>query len=102
HSGRRQAVHLANEMTKDLRRSEAHLAEAQHMANLGSWQLDPASQSMQWSLETFRIFGYPPTTSLGFDDFLKHVHQEDRPTVRDGLEQAFLTSAEFDYEHRIV
>ena len=101
-SARRQAVQLANEMTKDLRRSEAHLAEAQHMANLGSWQLDPVSQSMQWSLETFRIFGYPPTTALYFDDFLKRVHDEDRQTVRDGLEQSFLTSAEFDYEHRIV
>jgi CHASE1-domain containing sensor protein len=62
HSARRRAVQLANEMTKDLRRSEAHLAEAQQMANLGSWQLDPASQTMQWSLEAFRIFGHPPTT----------------------------------------
>ena len=101
-SSKKRAVELANEMTKDLRRSEAHLAEAQHMANLGSWQLDPVSQSMQWSLETFRIFGYPPTTALYFDDFLKRVHDEDRQTVRDGLEQSFLTSAEFDYEHRIV
>ncbi len=102
HSARRQALQLANEMTKDLRRSEAHLAEAQHMANLGSWQLDPGSQSMQWSLETFRIFGYPPAAALTFDDFLKHVHEDDRQTVKDGLEQSFLTSAEFNYEHRIV
>ena len=101
-SSKKRAVELANEMTKDLRRSEAHLAEAQHMANLGSWQLDPGSQSMQWSLETFRIFGYPPAAALTFDDFLKHVHEDDRQTVKDGLEQSFLTSAEFNYEHRIV
>ena len=102
HSARRRAVKLASEMTKDLRRSESHLAEAQRMANLGSWQLDASSQAMQWSLETFRILGRSPTTSLGFDDFLKHVHEEDRQTVKDGLEQALLNSAEFDYEHRIV
>lgn len=101
-SSKKRAVELANEMTKDLRRSEAHLAEAQQMANLGSWQLDPASQTMQWSLETFRIFGHAPSTTLTFHDFLKHVHEEDRQTVKDGLEQAIVSSAEFDYEHRIV
>jgi PAS domain S-box-containing protein len=101
-SSKQRAVELANEMTKDLRRSEAHLTEAQQMANLGSWQLDPFSQTMQWSLETFRIFGHRPTTTLSFDDFLQHVHEEDRQTVKDGLEQAIVSSAEFDYEHRIV
>jgi PAS domain S-box-containing protein len=101
-SSKERAVELANEMTKDLRRSEAHLAEAQQMANLGSWQLDPSSQTMEWSLETFRIFGHPPTTALSFNDFLQHVHEEDRQTVKDGMEQAIVSSAEFDYEHRIV
>lgn len=101
-TSRQRATQIANEMTKDLRRSESHLAEAQRMANLGSWQLDASSQAMQWSLETFRILGRSPSTSLGLDDFLKHVHEEDRPAVKDGLDQALLNSAEFDYEHRIV
>src|SRR5690606_35316661 len=101
-SSKKRAVEIASEMTKDLRRSEAHLAEAQHMANLGSWQLDPASHTMEWSLETFRIFGMTPATTLTLDHFLNQVHDEDRQAVSQGLEQSAHTGAEFHFEHRIV
>src|SRR5690606_33698740 len=39
-TARRRAVELAREMTKDLRSSEASLAQAQQMARLGSWILE--------------------------------------------------------------
>jgi PAS domain S-box-containing protein len=43
-----------------LRRSEQHLAEAQRLAAIGSWELDFASGRFHWSDELFRIYGIEP------------------------------------------
>lgn len=42
---------------EQLRRNEAHLARAQKLAAIGSWELDLESGEAHWSDETFRIFG---------------------------------------------
>lgn len=102
-TARRRAVELARDMTKDLRTSETSLAEAQHMAHLGSWTLDPVSGEMTWSAETCRIFGLDaPAEQPQFDDFLSRVHADDRQRVREGLERSIATGAEFSAEHRIL
>jgi signal transduction histidine kinase/CHASE1-domain containing sensor protein len=102
-SARRRAVELAGEMTKDLRDSEASLAEAQHMAQLGSWVLEPESGKMTWSAETYRLFGLDSFVRRpGYDDFLNRIHPEDRGMVRDGLRKSITTGKELNIEHRIV
>ena len=102
-TARRRAVELAREMTKDLRASEASLAEAQHMARLGSWVLDPASGSMSWTAETYRIFGMDRFDDTPRQpDFLRRVHESDRARVEGGLDDCLNTGMEFDTEHRIL
>jgi len=101
-SARRRAVELAREMTKDLRASEASLAEAQHMARLGSWLLDPAAQHMHWSAETYRIFGINRFTDTPvYADFLRRIHEEDRNRVQKGFDRSMVNGEEFNIEHRI-
>ncbi|HJV84399.1 MAG TPA: CHASE domain-containing protein [Noviherbaspirillum sp.] len=102
-TARRRAVELAQEMTKDLRTSEASLAEAQHMARLGSWVLEPGSGKMKWSAETYRIFGVDRLLDEPhFEFFLHHIHSEDRQKVRAGLDHSIMTGEEFTLEHRIT
>ncbi|MGB5974915.1 MAG: PAS domain-containing protein, partial [Nodosilinea sp.] len=43
-----------------LRRSEAALAKAQEIAQIGSWEFDLASQTLDCSNEMFRLFGLSP------------------------------------------
>jgi len=38
----------------------AELAEAQRIAHMGSWTLEPATGAVEWSAEIFRIFGLEP------------------------------------------
>lgn len=45
-----------------LRASERLLKEAQQMAGVGSWALDPISKRFEWSEEVFRICGQDPDT----------------------------------------
>ncbi|RZI42465.1 HAMP domain-containing protein [Herbaspirillum sp. HC18] len=97
-----QMITIAQEMTRELRASEASLAEAQHMAHLGSWRLDPATQKMTWSTETFRVFGVEHLSEApGFSGFLDRVHEEDRQRVQTGLERSIAAGEEFNAEHRI-
>jgi PAS domain S-box-containing protein len=90
-------------MTKDLRASEADLAQAQHMAQLGSWLLNPVTGSMAWSDETYRIFGVMRTEeNPEYGSFLAHIPEEDGQRIRDGLEASIRTGEEFNTEHRIT
>jgi PAS domain S-box-containing protein len=101
-SARRHAVELARDMTKDLRASEASLAEAQQMAHLGSWMLDATTKKMNWSPETFHLFGLQRfSIAPQFDDFLRRLHDEDRPRIEGALERAIADGEEFSHEHRI-
>jgi PAS domain S-box-containing protein len=101
-SARRRAVELAREMTKDLRASEASLAEAQQMASLGSWTLDKDGQRMQWSAETYLILGMERFSEApGFGDFLRRIHDDDRSRVQLGLDRCLDSGQEFNIEHRI-
>lgn len=65
--------------TAALQKSEAHLAEAQRVGHVGSWEFDLITQKVSWSNETFRIFGRNP--QLGeptYEKFLQYIHPEDR------------------------
>ena len=45
---------------KALRQSEASLVLAQQIGHIGSWEADLTQDTLQWSRETFRIFGCDP------------------------------------------
>jgi PAS domain S-box-containing protein len=102
-TARRRALEIATDMTRDLRNSEASLAEAQHMARLGSWTLELDSGNMHWSTETCRIFGMDSAPGpLLYEDFLNRVHENDRERMREGLKKSIAGGSEFNAEHRIV
>ena len=44
----------------DRRRAERRLAEAQRLAQLGSWEWDVAGDEISWSREMYRIYGEDP------------------------------------------
>jgi signal transduction histidine kinase/DNA-binding response OmpR family regulator/integral membrane sensor domain MASE1 len=44
-----------------LRRSEAGLKEAQRVARLGSWTLDPETEQVTWTEELYRMLGLDPS-----------------------------------------
>ncbi|MEW6165386.1 MAG: ATP-binding protein [Pseudomonadota bacterium] len=89
------------EQTRELRESEQALRRAQEVAHLGSWEICPASETLRWSEETYRIFGLAPDTPIDFALFLSCVHPDDRALV-DASWKAALAGAHYDFAHRIV
>jgi len=74
---------------EQLRQSEAHLARAQRVAAVGSWELELASGEFHWSDEMFRIIGM---SSDGFRPSLKSCEQivleDDLPAFRRPIDLA--------------
>lgn len=84
-----------------LRKSEKSLHRAQEVAHVGSWVLDIPGDHIQWSDETYRIFGIPPGTPLTLERFADCIHPDDRENVLATWDAA-LRGARYDIEHRIL
>jgi PAS domain S-box-containing protein len=90
------------ERTKQLRRSQAYLAEAQKLSKTGSFGWNVASGEIYWSEETFRIFEYGRETKPGLELVLERTHPEDRVRVHQVIERASRDAKEFSLEHRLL
>jgi len=72
---------------EELRTQEAHLAEAQQVAHMGSWEYLIQSDELKWSQELGRVFGLDPSNLIGnIRTYISSVHPEDRSRVlREGV-----------------
>jgi PAS domain S-box-containing protein len=88
-----------------LRQSEAYLAEALGIANIGYWERDTAADLINWSEQTLRIFGLSPGEGpMTFARLRELVHPDDRPVIIAAHAEAeTLRSGErYDSEFRAV
>jgi C4-dicarboxylate-specific signal transduction histidine kinase len=83
-------------------RSEAHLAEAQRLSQVGSFDWRVSTGDLLWSDETFRIFQFDRTTKPTMELVLQRVHQEDAALVRQTIERASQDGEDFEHEYRLV
>lgn len=86
----------------ELRQSELRLAEAQRIARLGHWELDPDSRSFRGSSQTGILLGRALGADATLEDFLACLHEGDRGDVRRAFE--LLTSGErgLDCRYRVA
>ena len=64
---------------QELQQSQASLAEAERIAHLGNWSCDLESNIVQWSDETYRIFGMPPQEiTPTYEYYRATIHADDR------------------------
>ena len=86
----------------ELRRSEAHLADAQRLSRTGSVGMERSSKRLFWSEEAARIYGYPPGTQPTPELILQRSHPDDLNLLKEVLHQAAQGANDFDWEHRLV
>ena len=69
-------------LTRELRRREAYLAEAQRLSHTGSWAWNLRDGTLFWSEEIYRIYGFNSReTGPTWDQFLERVHPDDRAQI---------------------
>ena len=89
--------------TADLQQVQARLSEAQHVARIGSWEWDIATNRVWWSDEMYRLYGLDPAAfSASYEGFLEYVHPEDVAMVRQEVGAAIANQQPWSFEHRIV
>ncbi|WP_225421132.1 PAS domain-containing protein [Sphingomonas parva] len=82
---------------------EELLLEALRIAGVGAWEFDPASQTLSWSDETFRIFGLDPGSTVPSNElFYSFVEESDRERMLSRQALSYETGAIFDEEYRII
>jgi PAS domain S-box-containing protein len=86
-----------------LRQSESLLAEAEHLAHVGSWSLDLRTQMVTWSKELYVIFGIKPSE---FDHTLEEVigfsHPDDRSFIENVVAEAVKTHKPYSFYYRMI
>ena len=85
-----------------LKRSEAFLAEAQHLARIGSFAWRVAKNEITWSEQLYRIFEFDPQVTVTLELIGTRVHPEDLALLQDMIERASSAASDFQYEHRLL
>ncbi|WP_183231986.1 PAS domain S-box protein [Bradyrhizobium sp. SBR1B] len=97
-------VTAARTAEQQLRRSEAYLAEAQHLTHTGSWSWDVQSLDFIYrSAEVDRLFGFEPQEPVSIETIRSRIHPEDLPRLQEVQRQAIEHEQErFEYDFRVV
>ena len=85
------------------RASESNLAEAQRIARIGMWVVDPVARQITWSAETYRLFGVDPQGGVPRGgEFMHLIHPDDHQSYNEMIRPALREGRNFDSEFRVV
>ena len=79
------------------------LAQAQQIANLGSWELNLTSNKLTWSDQVFRIFEVDRSKfEPSYEGFLNTIHPDDRDYVNQAYTDSLINKKPYEVEHRLM
>ena len=91
------------QVTEELRRKEARLANARRIAKLGDWEWDSKAGCSRCSPEVREIFGLSADThALTLRTFFRLVHPDDLKRVSKVLGDARSSRANYSLEYRVL
>lgn len=89
-------------MERALRESEANLARAQHIAQIGSWAWDIEKKTLDSSDEVYRIFGRERDDKNNYVPFMDMVHPDDRESVNSAIHASLNDDKPYSVDFRII
>lgn len=92
------------DIIKRLEREQQQLNKTEEIAQLGSWELEAASQKMAWSKQVYKILGLEAKNSApSYFVFLAHVHPNDRELLDTCYQESIAANRNgYELEHRII
>ena len=86
-----------------LKKSERSLAEAQHIAHIGSWEWNLKTGDISWSNELYSIYGVDPNTfTPTLSSFADYMHPDDEEYVNQHVNQLLSENKSHNFDFRIV
>ncbi|MEZ0369962.1 MAG: PAS domain-containing protein [Candidatus Sericytochromatia bacterium] len=102
------AVAEIQDLTRQKAEEEAFLAEhqrlklAEHLAQMGTFEIDLGTGRTTWSEEIFQMIGLTPETfDLNYEIGMLNIHQDDRERARQAIQTAIAQRQEFRVEFRV-
>ncbi|MGZ7071000.1 MAG: PAS domain S-box protein, partial [Candidatus Angelobacter sp.] len=105
------AIEVVARDIRDRKRAERAVQEWQERLELaqkaglriGLWDWDAVANTVIWSDETYRQFGYTRDTFSGrVEDAVTRIHPEDRPRVEDAIRKVIAGGGEYAQQYRVV
>ncbi|HKJ80178.1 MAG TPA: response regulator, partial [Prolixibacteraceae bacterium] len=88
---------------KTLREQEQALKQSQEIANLGSWEINFKSNTLNWSENYYRLFGFEPFEVIPtFSLFIDMVFPDDRKIIKTAIERLKRKKKVPQFQYRIV
>lgn len=91
----------ASETLRQLKESERRLESAQHVAQVGYWDIDIQRDCLYVSDSFCRVTGYEREQLTGIEDFLKVVTPEDKERVANEIDSKVLAGHNYKLEYNI-
>jgi PAS domain S-box-containing protein len=86
---------------QELRRSEAFLAEAQHLSRIGSFSWRVATDEITWSEQLYRIFQIDRDAQVTFELIGTRIHPEDLSVFLEHIERSRRDRSDVQLEFRL-
>jgi len=86
---------------QELRRSEAFLAEAQHLSRIGSFSWRVPTDEITWSEQLYRIFQIDQDAQVTFELIGTRIHPEDLSVFQEHIERCRRNSSDLQLEFRL-
>jgi PAS domain S-box-containing protein len=90
-----------NRARQELRRSEAFLAEAQHLSRIGSFSWRVATDEIIWSEQLYRIFQIDRDEKVTFELIGSRIHPEDLSGFQEHIERSRREQSDVELEFRL-
>lgn len=86
-----------------LQSSQALLAKAEQIAQMGSWEYNLLTKQLSWSEELFHIWGFTPSKSIpSCAEIFNCIHPDDWKLVRDTLRQGHREGKSWQITYRLL
>ncbi len=86
---------------QELQRSQAFLAEAQHLSRTGSFSWRVATDEITWSEQLYRIFQIDRDAQVTFELIAHRIHPEDLPAFQEHIERSRRDRSDVQLEFRL-
>jgi len=99
----RSSHHALGERVAELRRSQQHLATAQRLARVGSFDCSLATGRVNGTPEFWALFGIADVEKgASFDELLQRIHADDRVSISDAAHACIESGMSAHLDHRLV
>lgn len=86
-----------------IKKTQVSLAQAQHLAHIGSWEWNIVTNEITWSDEQYRIFGRDAQSYIPkYESNLSHFPKDDHDRLKNLVRTAIEHTGRFDFEHPII